>query len=141
MKYENVYLCYSPQNYVKALYLAYFTHLRGERSKVLALAWSGDGGRAFFDAEPVFWADVEDLVHEHRYVRLLARDRLRPHVFVGKLALKAYFRARRVMNRAARQSLMSALGPALGVLDHQVIFKPLVTLNVSGGQYVGAELR
>ncbi|MFO1009742.1 MAG: polysialyltransferase family glycosyltransferase [Planctomycetota bacterium] len=112
MKYANAYLCYSPQNFVKALRLAHAAHARGERSKILA--WIGPelADAPFFDGRGVSWADVEVRRHPHRYVRLLDRDRARPLVLAGKLARKAWSRARRVLATTETRALLAALADA-----------------------------
>jgi hypothetical protein len=119
---DNLYVCYTAQNYLKALYLAHQRFLRGERSKILALFVRGAEHPTFFATSAVFWADVEHVPHDHRYVRVLPQDRRAPLRMARVLGHKARLKlqrwhsarperarvARRGAARAARVSLPRA---------------------------------
>lgn len=75
---DNLYVCYTAQNYLKALYLAHGRFERGESSKILALFPRGAEEPSFFTTAAVFWAEVEHVPHDHHYVRLLPRERRAP---------------------------------------------------------------
>lgn len=92
---DNLYVCYTAQNYLKALYLAHQRFLRGERSKILALFVRGAEHPTFFATSAVFWADVEHVPHDHRYVRVLPQDRRAPLRMARVLGHKARLKLQR----------------------------------------------
>lgn len=89
---DNLYVCYTAQNYLKALYLAHERFQRGERSKILALFPRGAEEPSFFATAAVHWAEVEPVPHDHHYVRILPTDRAAPlrlaRVICKKVRLK-----------------------------------------------------
>ena len=107
--YDNAFVCYTVQNYLKALYLAYRRYEEGERSKILALFYRGTAEPSCLDGGPVFWADVEHVPHANRYVRILERDRTRPLVYLTKVVEKTFLRVVRSFKRAERALVLRAV--------------------------------
>lgn len=105
---DNLYVCYSAQNYLKALYLAHQRFHRGERSKILALFARGNEEPSFFATSAVHWAEVEHVPHDHHYVRILARDRAAPLRFARLLGRKARLKLQRWRSaRPERERLLA----------------------------------
>ncbi|MCC7170166.1 MAG: hypothetical protein IT459_06945 [Planctomycetes bacterium] len=92
---DNLYVCYTAQNYLKALYLAHQRFQRGERSKILALIPRGAEEPSFFATDAVHWAEIEHVPHDHHYVRILPRDRSAPLRFARLLGRKARLKLQR----------------------------------------------
>ncbi len=102
MRFDNVFVCYSTQNYLKALHLAFRGYENGESSKILVLTCATDSRLRLVRPDLVFWAHVEHEVHDNRFVRITGRDRRRPHALLGKTLHKVGIRARRGLLRRAQ---------------------------------------
>lgn len=111
MSYRNVFVCYTVQNYLKALYLSYLQHQLGERSKILALFYAGTADPGLLQSAEVFWADVEHMPHRNAYVRILQRDpawlRARKAAHKGLLSL-----SRLLLKAGERKRLLASLAQA-----------------------------
>lgn len=107
-EFDNVFVCYTAPNFLKALYLAHEAHERGERSRILALFLRGRTHPALADTSGIDWAEVAILEHTHRHVPILARDRRNWPLLARKLATKLVLKARReLLHRAERRSVLA----------------------------------
>ncbi len=110
-EHDNVFVCYTPQNYLKALYLAYRAHEEGQRSKIIALFVRDIGKPSFLCADAVYWADIEYMPHSNGYIRVFDHDKKRPAVYLSKLARKACSRFFRFAFQSGERSrLLRAVG-------------------------------
>ncbi len=112
-EFDNVFVCYTAPNYLKALYLAHGAHERGERSRILGLFLRGRVHPALSDTSAIDWAEVAILEHSQRHVPILARDRRDwPHL-ARKLATKLVLKARReLLHGAERRRVLAEVGRA-----------------------------
>jgi Alpha-2,8-polysialyltransferase (POLYST) len=106
--FDNLYVCYTAQNYLKALFLAHDRARNGERSKILGLLARGAVIRSFFETAAVDWVEVEPMIHDHRYVRILPSDRRSPVRLALRIGEKARLKlARWRRARAERERLLA----------------------------------
>lgn len=105
---DNLFVCYTAQNYLKALYLSYRRSCGGERSRILALMNRGAAEASFFETRHIDWVEVVPMLHEHRYVRVLPMDRAAPLRFAKKVGEKIGLKLSRWHRaRSERQHLLS----------------------------------
>lgn len=102
-EFDNVFVCYTAPNYLKALYLAHLAHERGERSRILGLFLRGRAHPALADTSAIDWAEVEILEHVQRHVPILASDLRDWPRLARKLATKLVLKARRELFHGAER--------------------------------------
>ena len=101
MTFDHLYLCYTPQNYFKALFLAHEKYERGESVRILALFLQGREDLAFFRTEKVYWAEIELRLHKNKYIRILPADLSNPLSYLRKASRKIAGRLARTFRRRA----------------------------------------
>lgn len=110
-EFDNVFVCYTAPNYLKALCLAQRAHARGERSRILCLFQRGRTHPALVDTSAIDWAEVGILEHAHRHVPILPGDRRDWPRLARKLATKLVLKARRVLlHGAERRRVLAEVG-------------------------------
>jgi hypothetical protein len=108
--YSNVYVCYSLQNVLKALYLSWFRMERRERSKIVAICPPDVLSLFRAGAEHAAWVDVEFVPDTSPYTRILFQDRKRPVRLFAKVAAKFVKRIQRqLMKGSERRRILSLL--------------------------------
>lgn len=85
---DNLFVCYTAQNYLKALYLSYRRTCDGERSRILVLMHHGAFEPSFLETRHIDWVEIVPMLHEHRYVRVLPKDKAQPIRLAKKVGEK-----------------------------------------------------
>lgn len=103
MSYEHFFVCYTTQNFLKALVLAYQRFEAGESSKILLLLRPEQRLESFLEQESLWWTTIEFIEDDNPYVRVRRSDRARAAQLLGKLSRKAYFKLRRKLFKGGQR--------------------------------------
>jgi hypothetical protein len=108
MSFDNVFVCYSAQNYLKALYLSHEEHEKGRSSKLILLMNRKFIQQMYIENKPIYWAVIEYLEDTNPYVRVLESDSTPRHL--QKLICKTYLKLKRaVLKGEERRQLLEAV--------------------------------